>query len=694
MKALKKILITCIVLVVLVAGGLFAVAKFAPMEKIQARIADVVKEKTGRDLTFTSAKVMFWPSIGVRLQNVAFSNASWAKEKNMATLGALDVNLALRPLLSKRIEVKRFVLQEPVINLEVGADGKRNWEFPKNAKAGDDKKDDAAAEGGGSLAAGSSFKMDEFEIRKGRLSYVDQKSKSSHALDNINITISFPDLESAFQLDGALSYLEKRVQLVVSLEKPMMLADGGASPGELLLKSDDLEAKISGTFATSGTMLKGGTIDATVPSLPLLVSWLTATPVADLPFQKVSFKSQAIASASGLDLKNASLKLDDIDASGDVGLDVSGARPSIFGRLALGKLELDRFIGSAVDKKETAGGTASSAVPEQDWDATPIDFSGLKAVDADLVLKTQGFSLKGANVGPSTLTAVLKNGLLKASSSEASLFDGVFSSTLMLDTTGAPKQAFTFDMKGVQALPVLKTFAGFEKLSGAATADVSVTSSGNSQKSIISNLNGNGAVTFKNGSITGIDAVNIAQMIQRGLQDAGVGEGKTEFVEMGGTFTIAKGVAHNEDLKMRGPLVQVTGVGDVDLPKKYVKYRINPVLTASSGMDDAKGIKVPVNISGPFSNVRIKPDLGAAIKDVLKDPAALKEQGKIIEDNFKEIKKDPAKAIGNLLGGGGLFGKKAEPAPAEAVPETAPDAAPVNDSTLAPPPETGETTAP
>jgi AsmA protein len=692
-KALKKILVTCIVLVVLMAGGLFAVAKFAPMDKVQARIADVVKEKTGRDLTFTSANVMFWPNIGVRLQNVAFSNAGWAKEKNMATLGALDVNLALRPLLSKRVEVKRFVLQEPVINLEVSADGKRNWEFPKSAKEGEDKAGDDTAKSQNSLTAGGSFKMDEFEIRKGRLSYVDQKSKASHALDNINITISFPDLESAFQMDGALSYLEKRVQLVVSLQKPMVLAEGGASQGELLLKSDDLEAKVAGTFATSGTMLKGGTIDANVPSLPSLVSWLTGKPAADLPFQKVAFKSQATASAAGLDLKNASLKLDDIDASGDVGLDVSGTRPSIFGRLALGKLELDRFIGTAVDKKESSAGTASSAVPEQDWDATPIDFSGLKAVDADLVLKTQGFSLKGADVGPSTLTAVLKNGLLKASSSEASLFDGVFSSTLMLDTTGAPKQAFTFDMKGVQALPVLKTFAGFEKLSGAATADVSVTSSGNSQKSIIGNLNGQGAVTFKNGSITGIDAVNIAQMIQRGLQDAGVGEGKTEFVEMGGTFTITKGVAHNNDLKMRGPLVQVTGIGDVDLPKKYVKYRINPVLTASSGMDDAKGIKVPVNISGPFSNVRIKPDLGAALKDVLKDPAALKEQGKIIEDNFKEIKKDPGKAIENLLGGGGLFGKK--PAPAPAPVETAPDApAPVNDSTLAPPPATEETTAP
>ncbi|HEX2752283.1 MAG TPA: AsmA-like C-terminal region-containing protein, partial [Alphaproteobacteria bacterium] len=195
--------------------------------------------------------------------------------------------------------------------------------------------------------------------------------------------------------------------------------------------------------------------------------------------------------------------------------------------------------------------------------------------------------------------------------------------------------------------------------------------SGNSQKSIIGNLNGNGDVTFKNGAITGIDAVNIAQMIQNGLKDAGVGGGKTEFVEMGGTFTITKGVAYNDDLKLRGPLVQVTGAGNVDLPKKYMKYLVKPVLTASSAEENAGGIRVPVNIVGPFSNIRVKPDFAAAVKDVLKDPAALKEQGKIIEDNFKEMKKDPGKAIENLLGGGGLFGKKPAPAPTPA-PEAAP----------------------
>lgn len=669
MKALKKFLIFVVVLAVLIAGGLFAVAKFAPLDKVEKLAVEAVKEQTGRDLSFKNTKIMFWPNIGVRLQNVTLSNPSWAASENMITLDELDVRLALRPLLNKQIQVTRFVLNKPSIYLEVGADGKQNWVFTPAKKA------DAPAEAEKSADEKSAdgfnpahFKMDEFEIKNGSLSFADAQKKAKHAVENINVTISFPDLDSAFQLDGALNYLGQRVQMVATLDTPKAFIEGKSSKGILIVDSDLLDAKIDGTFKSRDTLLSDARIEAIVSSLPALIGWLNGTVPESLPFEKVSFKSAAVASAEKLALTNASLTLDDISATGDVTLGLGGAKPNIYARLAIGKINLDRFAKATIQTKDSEAQNAP--VPDQDWDATPIDFSGLKAVNADVVLKTQGFSVKGADVGPSTLTALLKNGVLEATSSEASLFGGVFSSALTLNAANAtPTQGFKFNMKGVDANPVLKTFANFDKLSGKADASVALSASGTSQKSIIGNLNGNGDVTFKNGAITGIDAVNIAQMIQGGLKDAGIGGGKTEFVEMGGTFTMANGVAHNEDLKLRGPLVQVTGVGNVDLPKKYVKYLVKPLLTASSADENASGITVPVNIVGPFSNIRVKPDFAAAVKNVLKDPAALKEQGKIIEDNFKEIKKDPGKAIENLLGGGGLFGKKAQPAPA---PETAP----------------------
>lgn len=675
-KFFRKIAILFIVLAVIIGGGMYALMTFAPMDYVQEKAKLVVKEKTGRDLAFADARLTVWPHIGVTLKDVTLSSADWAAEKNMVRLGEMDVHVALRPLFEKRVEVIRFVLNQPEINLEVSPSGQKNWEFPEMAK---EEKTDTSSSGGSSTAdaALAGFKLNEFVISKGKVTLNDRQQKKVTAADTVNITVSFPDIESAFQLDGSLNYLGKRIQLVMGVEKPKALLAGDPTPGNLIVKSDVVDATVSGTFATSGTMLDAGKIEAQVKTLSGLVAWLTQAPAGNLPFEKISFVSGATLTQDKLTLKGAGLVLDEIEAKGDVSLAVGGTRPQITARLSVNKIDLDRFMGGGSDAA-AQNASASKSEPQGDWDATPIDFSGLKAVDADVVLQTQGFSVKGVEVGASTLTAVLKNGDLKASSSDASLFGGRFSSDVSLATSsGTPKQSFNFKMADVQAQPVLVKFADFNNLTGAADANVSVTSSGNSQKAIVSALAGNGAVTFKNGALTGIDFVNIATMIQRGLQDAAIGGGKTEFVDLGGTFKIAAGIVSNDDFRMRGPLVQASGTGTIDLPRKYLKYRVTPVLTASSGVDNAKGLRVPVDIVGPFSNVRVKPDFKAVIQDTMKDPEALKAQGKAIEQNFKDIKKDikkdPGAAIQNLLGGGvgGLLGgskKPAETAPADAAP--------------------------
>jgi AsmA protein len=49
----------------------------------------------------------------------------------MATIGQLDLNLALIPLLSHRVEIARLVLVKPNIILETDAQGRPNWQFTR-----------------------------------------------------------------------------------------------------------------------------------------------------------------------------------------------------------------------------------------------------------------------------------------------------------------------------------------------------------------------------------------------------------------------------------------------------------------------------------------------------------------------------------------------------------------------------------
>ncbi len=676
---MKKFFISLLIFALLVGGGLFwAIKKYVNTEEIEARVVAAVKEKTGRDIAFSGIRVIPMvstpPVLMLRLKDVTFSNAPWASEKIMAQLGALDLRVALKPLLDKQIEIVKFTLENPVIRLEVAADGRKNWEFEPVKKEGG-AAPSAAPDSTPSTdyTKDLTFKFSQVEILKGSVSYVDKKGGANVTLDKLDLNITYPDLAAGVLLDGWAEYMGKRVSLYLSLDKPMELAKGGSSKGKLTLKSDGIiSTAAEGKFATSGTMLDGK-LDVDIASLPKFTAWLSGGAEAPMPFTHVKFASTAAFSAVALKLQNAKLSLDEVQADGDVTLGLSGPKPDFKARAKLNKLNLDRFTGG----EKAAGGDAAHAPkgPQADWNSSPIDFSGLKSVNADLVLATGGFSLRGADVGPSTLTVLLKDGNLRFKSSEASLFNGRFLSDVSLNAASkTPAMTFKFGMSDVEAKPLLTTFADFKNLSGKMDATVDVSSSGNSQKLLVGNLGGNGNFNFKNGSLQGIDLVNIMSSIQKRLGEMGVGQGKTDFVDLGGTFTITNGVARNDDLKMRGPLVQTTGAGTIDLPKKYINYRAMPVLTASSAVEGAKGVTVPVDIKGPFNNIKVKPDYAGAISKILENPEDIKAAVKNVRENskdiLKDIKKDPNAAINNLLGGG-LFGKK-KAAPVEDVPATDP----------------------
>ncbi|MFH1158978.1 MAG: AsmA family protein [Pseudomonadota bacterium] len=669
---MKKLLIGLLIFVALDIAIVIFLPKLVPMEKIAAEAGNRVKSLTGRDMGFSGVKFVFWPDLGIELRDVTLGNPAWAKGKNMLSLDKADIALALMPLLERRIEVKRFSLNAPVIHLEIGPDGRRNWDFAAEktpAPAKQEGQDNAAAGG----AKGFDVAFGQFRISKGRLTFDDRQKNVSIGVQDIDMEAALPDMKGALRMEGALTYRKKRVTLALTLEKSADFLEGRASPGHMDLKTEDASAKADGFLSMQDMMLKG-TIDAKVVSLSRLLAWLSGGSEQKLPFEKISFSGAAALTGTDIVLKGVALALDEVQAKGNLNVGFAG-KPEIFARLTLDKLDLDRFAG---DRKETGMSAGEIEKREEGWGATPLDLSGLRAVNADLVLKTGGFTLRGLSAGPGDLTVRLKDGRLYFETSEATLLDGRFSSAMRLDAAAKiPEMAFAFNMAGVQAGQVLTAFAHFKKLSGLADAHVSVTSSGVSQKDMISGLNGNGSVIFRNGVLEGIDLDKIvkwqkslAASSETSAAETGAGEGRTEFVELGGTFSISNGIVNNADLKMKSLLLQATGQGTVDLPRKYVQYRVVPVLLASSSAEGASGLAIPVDIRGPFSNIKMKPDFAGAVSDIADNPEAarktLKNIGKEGKALGKEIRKDPAKALQGLFGSGGLFGR---PAPA---PESAP----------------------
>lgn len=217
--------------------------------------------------------------------------------------------------------------------------------------------------------------------------------------------------------------------------------------------------------------------------------------------------------------------------------------------------------------------------------------------------------------------------------------------------------------------PLLKDLANKDTLEGKGNVNVDVRTTGATVGALKRALNGSAAVNLRDGAIKGID---IARTINNAKAKLGTLKGqqtqgadntkKTEFSELSGSFAINNGVAHNNDLSLKSPLLRVGGEGDIDIGADTVNYLVKAAVVGTlTGQDgrptnELRGITVPVRVSEPLVTPSFSLDFNALLTDTVKQKA---------EDMVKSKIEDA------------LFGKK--PAAAPAAPGAAtPAPAPTN----------------
>ncbi len=93
--------------------------------KFKPRIAKIVEDATGRALTLAGdidLEVGLSPTLVV--EDVSFQNATWGSRPELAKLKRFEIQIALLPLILKRIIVKRIILVSPDILVETDSSGK------------------------------------------------------------------------------------------------------------------------------------------------------------------------------------------------------------------------------------------------------------------------------------------------------------------------------------------------------------------------------------------------------------------------------------------------------------------------------------------------------------------------------------------------------------------------------------------
>ncbi|HEV2603699.1 MAG TPA: AsmA-like C-terminal region-containing protein [Microvirga sp.] len=280
------------------------------------------------------------------------------------------------------------------------------------------------------------------------------------------------------------------------------------------------------------------------------------------------------------------------------------ARPFIrvdvgFPTLALTEIQGSRPLG--VNTAEAIGPSLS-----------PRSTARLRGFDGRLKLYVG--KLEGAAIAASEIAAEaqLRDGNLSVSVNRAELYGGEAQGTLSLLPSGSvPRMTVRGGLTNVQALPLLLNLADIRLLAGVASAQIDVQAAGETSLEWMRTLAGRAELTVTAGRLNTIDLPFVAQLVGSRPDPSGQGGEATIFDRFTTSLTLSEGRATTRDVSLRGPLVEATGSGVIDIPARSLAFRVEPRLVGAGGGPGAlvAGLGVLVVVEGPWDAPRVSADL-------------------------------------------------------------------------------------
>ena len=678
MRIVKYIVIGAVgVLVLVVAAVAVFVATFDP-NKYKPQIEAAVKEQTGRTLKLQGdLKVAVFPSLGADVSRVTLSEANPAQE--FVALDSAHASVALMPLLRGEVIVDRIRISGLKANVVKDKSGRFNFQDlvePKEKPAAQPKKDDRKAEEAGA----AKFDIAGIEIDKSAVSYKDLATGQEFALSDLRLATgrigekADGRLELAVSAKGNQPALDARIELAGDYKVDLPAKAYALSKVDGSVKGkvdqDTIEAKLaapridiaadkaSGEAVTADFRLKGPRRNAELAlkiegvqgsAKALVIPKFTASIALSGPDMPREMKVPLSGSIrADLEKQTASAdltsKFDESNIQAKLGL-AKFSPPAYVFDVNVDKLNLDQYFppkpkAAPTTPEGKATKSEKGSAPAKAAEDTPVDLSPLKDLNANGKLQVGSLQTQGLKLANVKAEVKAANGRLDLPHS-ANLYEGSVTGALGAQVNGN-RISVKENLAGISVGPLLRDFAQQDRLEGKGNVSLDVAGAGATVNAIKKSLDGTAKVNLKDGAVKGIDVAGLLRKVKSlGKSDEGAADSKekTDFSELNATFVIKNGVAQNNDLDLKAPLVRVNGAGAIDIGNSAMDYTVKAAVVASAkgqggaGLEQLSGLTVPVKLSGPFDALKYKVDYGAVAGNLAKSKIGEKIQERIGGEN-------------------------------------------------------------
>ena len=585
------------VLLGLAVAALVVLAVWLPTTGVSTDLAKTLTQRLGRQVSLDGGvRLAVWPVLGVEAHGLKISNIPGGQAVNLIEAEAVDVGVAPLDLLKGKVSVDRILLRAPVVRLEKLADGRVNWTLGANTPQPN----------GRAPSWLKDLKLSQVLIERGAASYFDGASGKTQGVTDFGLTLALASLDTPLHGAGAFTWNGRPVSIDIGLAQPRALVDGQPGPVALTLTSDPLTLKLDGQFAPRTGGLTGA-VDARGPSVRGLAAWAGRPMGAGAGLGAFFVKGRLTREDQTLRLEAASFGLDHLRANGDLAFDLAKPRLTVSGRLALGGLDLNPYLGPA--------GPAGAG-----WSTAPINLSGLSAFDGDLDLTAGQVAAGALRVSGAALHLTLAGGTADAQISRMGVYGGGGSGRVLLSQgSGGARIVVSANLSGVQVKPLLQAVMQCDRVEGAGLVALNLAGAGGNQAQIMRSLSGRASVMVTNGALLGVNLGAVSTQIQSSLSGGATGAGaRTAFSSAGADFSVAGGVASTQNLRVASSPVSLTGVGRIDIGGQSLDLAIKPAGSASFAGRGLDLSAVPFRMYGPWSHISYAPDLKGLAEAQLK----------------------------------------------------------------------------
>jgi AsmA protein len=637
-----------VIAVLLIAPAFIDIRDYKP--QLEKKVADA----TGRPFSVgDDLSLSLFPWAGISFSDLQLGNRPGFSEKELVTVKSFEVRVKLLPLISKDIQVKRFILNEPNITLVKNKNGQVNWAQP------DDAKEKSAAEKTGKASkskeaeAGLPIKdltVGEFSIKNGSIIWIDHTANTRKELTAVNLKLKD-----------------------VSLERPVTL-----SFSALL---DNQPLSIDGTVGPVGKDFKQATIPLALDinvfkqlalQLKGMVKNPGSKPGVDMAVEIKAFSPRKLMAALGQGFPVATSDPDVLDrmalkanlkgdqkklmvSDGVLNLDESTlkfslnasdfSRPNLAFDFNLDRIDADRYLPPKSEQRPAA---------EKPTQKQAVDYKPLRKLILAGRIEIGQLVVNKAKIEDLHLQIKAKNGIFNLDPLKLKMYQGNVSGVGNFNVqTNTPKSSLDLNVENIQAGPLLRDVLEKDILEGATNARINLAMSGDEAPMIKKTLNGNGQVRFTDGAIIGIDLAGMVRNVKTafGLEQKPAQRPRTDFAELNAPFSIKQGNVHTPQTSLKSPLIRVIAAGDANLVKETLDFRVEPkVVGTIKGQGDTEqrsGLMVPVLVTGTFSKPQFAPDLAGMAKKQLEESILGSGQDgqKLDKENIEETAKGLLKGI-------------------------------------------------